>query len=637
MGFEIYKIGSCRVAIADTEEKSLVALLSGGMAERVLRHEYDCMGNRVRSILPGGEIAEFTPNSSGHEHQLSFSAGPDQPERIISAFERDALNRETLRTQGPLCSRRTYDPLSRITRVYTGSLSSREQLRSLDIPLDTNPLVSKKFQYDANGELITSNDIFSGLQEFSYDSLGRITSVRHQLPGQSGLRGASAAARSRPEALLPDETFRYDPAGNLYSIETESGGSAYGDQTVYSVSFDNTPRKAVASHVRHNRVESVGGVAFVHDARGRVVEKSCATTGSRWRYAYDSDNRLTEVRTISASGTAVTRFGYDALGRRATKFDGANETLFVWDGLRLLQEERGASVSTYFYEQGGYAPLARVDGPNRLFPGRGGASLAARDHCFYYHCTPAGLPEDVTDSDGNVVWRGRHTTWGKLVCEHTTSHTPEGFTQPFRMQGQYDDGDTGLYYNTFRYYDPDAGMFTAEDPIGLSGGDNLYLYAPNPMAWADPLGLLNWLDAYREPGFYAVYEAPDINAGSGYLGGGISVSGHVAAIGGSLHLGMIRGGDGQWCVYFKSCTRFGPGFYFGVGLEAIAGLGSCASTEEQLSGKTAGGFVDLGWAYGFSGSVSGNENGGEAGGGRLGAAVGVATGGEICETHIVCW
>jgi RHS repeat-associated protein len=59
------------------------------------------------------------------------------------------------------------------------------------------------------------------------------------------------------------------------------------------------------------------------------------------------------------------------------------------------------------------------------------------------------------------------------------------------MQGQYDDGKTGLYYNTFRYYDADAGRFTVEDPIGLSGGDNLYQYAPNPMVWTDPKGLLD--------------------------------------------------------------------------------------------------------------------------------------------------
>jgi RHS repeat-associated protein len=57
------------------------------------------------------------------------------------------------------------------------------------------------------------------------------------------------------------------------------------------------------------------------------------------------------------------------------------------------------------------------------------------------------------------------------------------------MQGQYADTETGLYYNTFRYYDPDAGRFISEDPIGLLGGLNLYQFAPNADAWVDPWGL----------------------------------------------------------------------------------------------------------------------------------------------------
>jgi RHS repeat-associated protein len=61
------------------------------------------------------------------------------------------------------------------------------------------------------------------------------------------------------------------------------------------------------------------------------------------------------------------------------------------------------------------------------------------------------------------------------------------------MQGQYDDGEIGLYYNTFRYYDYDAGRFATEDPIGLAGGDNLYQYAQNPLRWADPLGLKTFM------------------------------------------------------------------------------------------------------------------------------------------------
>ena len=48
---------------------------------------------------------------------------------------------------------------------------------------------------------------------------------------------------------------------------------------------------------------------------------------------------------------------------------------------------------------------------------------------------------------------------------------------------------TGLHYNRFRYYDPGTGQFTQQDPIGLDGGTNNYKYAPNPIGWADPLGL----------------------------------------------------------------------------------------------------------------------------------------------------
>uniref|UniRef100_UPI0025AB08D8 RHS repeat-associated core domain-containing protein n=1 Tax=Providencia stuartii TaxID=588 RepID=UPI0025AB08D8 len=58
--------------------------------------------------------------------------------------------------------------------------------------------------------------------------------------------------------------------------------------------------------------------------------------------------------------------------------------------------------------------------------------------------------------------------------------------QNLRFQGQYFDKETGLHYNTFRYYAPDLGRFTQQDPIGLAGGLNLYQYAPNPLTWVDP-------------------------------------------------------------------------------------------------------------------------------------------------------
>ncbi|MEL4445381.1 RHS repeat-associated core domain-containing protein [Acinetobacter baumannii] len=34
------------------------------------------------------------------------------------------------------------------------------------------------------------------------------------------------------------------------------------------------------------------------------------------------------------------------------------------------------------------------------------------------------------------------------------------------------------------------GRFISKDPLGFLGGENKYLYAPNPLKWIDPLGLL---------------------------------------------------------------------------------------------------------------------------------------------------
>ena len=62
--------------------------------------------------------------------------------------------------------------------------------------------------------------------------------------------------------------------------------------------------------------------------------------------------------------------------------------------------------------------------------------------------------------------------------------------QPFRLQNQNADRETGLHYNFFRYYEPEAGRFVNQDPIGLLGaGDNLYQFAVNAQSWIDPLGL----------------------------------------------------------------------------------------------------------------------------------------------------
>lgn len=92
----------------------------------------------------------------------------------------------------------------------------------------------------------------------------------------------------------------------------------------------------------------------------------------------------------------------------------------------------------------------------------------------------------MTDKDGNLVWFGVYYGWGKLKSKIKISGTAY---QPFRLQNQYCDRETGLHYNFFRYYKPDAGPFVNEDPIGLWGRSNFYNYSQNVQAWVDLYGL----------------------------------------------------------------------------------------------------------------------------------------------------
>ena len=108
----------------------------------------------------------------------------------------------------------------------------------------------------------------------------------------------------------------------------------------------------------------------------------------------------------------------------------------------------------YCYEQGGYAPLARIDptGDDLNSP-----------QVYYFHTDALGTPKEVTDSAGEIVWQAGYKAWGEIDL-----YRVHQIDQPPPFQGQYADDETGFYYTTFRYYDPHSGRFTTQDPIRAS-------------------------------------------------------------------------------------------------------------------------------------------------------------------------
>ena len=94
----------------------------------------------------------------------------------------------------------------------------------------------------------------------------------------------------------------------------------------------------------------------------------------------------------------------------------------------------------------------------------------------------------MTDSQGKLIWKGRYDAWGQLIHD-SNRHAQRSAHQPFRLQNQYFDQETGLHYNFLRYYEPALGRFITQDPIGLMGGMNLYRFEGTVQNQVDVLGL----------------------------------------------------------------------------------------------------------------------------------------------------
>jgi len=117
----------------------------------------------------------------------------------------------------------------------------------------------------------------------------------------------------------------------------------------------------------------------------------------------------------------------------------------------------------------------------------------------YYHTDHLGTPLAMTSQNRNIRWEAKYYPFGGLNEEFISK------PNNLRFAGQYHDregeADRELYYSWFRYYQPQLGRFITSDPIGLSGGINLYSYAGNnPINGIDSYGLFLCWESWEEFG-----------------------------------------------------------------------------------------------------------------------------------------
>jgi len=295
--------------------------------------------------------------------------------------------------------------------------------------------------------------------------------VLHQA-GSSSLDGVSyaydAAGNRTSKTALPSNVtsaYSYDPT---YQLTQVLQGTAKTEAYTYDPVGNRTYQPgAPYTYNASNEMLTREGVPYTYDGNGNRLNKmnGSGTTS----YAWDFENRLTSVTLPGTAGTVS--FKYDPFGRRINKSSPSGSTTYVYDGDNIIEELTGSTGTLgerYTYGPGIDEPLVGQRQPK----------------IFYYEADGLGSVTSLTDPTGAVAATYTYDSFGFMT------NSTGSATNWFRYTVRQFDSDTGLYYYRARYYDPQSGRFLSEDPIGISGGINFYMYVSNnPANLIDPSGL----------------------------------------------------------------------------------------------------------------------------------------------------
>ncbi|CAH3597027.1 putative deoxyribonuclease RhsA, partial [Escherichia coli] len=533
-----------------------------GLEETIL-YSRDAAGRLAEIITPEGKT-QYAYDKSG---RLTGIFSPDGISQRTGYDERGRVN---VTTQGRRAIEYHYPDEHTVIRCILPPEDERD--RHPD-----ESLLKTTYRYNAAGEL--AEVILPGDETltFSRDEAGREV-LRHSNRGFACEQGWNAAGQpvSQRAGFFPEEAtwgglvpslvreYRYDSAGNVSAVTsredygretrreyrldrngqvmavTASGtGLGYGEGDE-SYGYDSCGYLKAQSAGRHriseetdqyaggHRLKQAGNTQYDYDAAGRMVSRTRHRDGYRpetERFRWDSRDQLTGY--CSAQGE-LWEYRHDASGRRTEKRCDRKKIRFtyLWDGdsiaeIREYRDDKLYSVRHLVFN--GFELISqqfsRVRQPH---PSVAPQWVTRTNHAV---SDLTGRPLMLFNSEGKTVWRpGQTSLWGLALSlpADTGYPDPRGELDPeaapgLLYAGQWQDAESGLCYNRFRYYESETGMYLVSDPLGLLGGEQTYRYVPNPCGWVDPLGLT---------------ASSKISSLMDYIGDGRRVSGHTGFLDG---------------------------------------------------------------------------------------------------------
>ncbi|TWP83233.1 restriction endonuclease fold toxin, partial [Escherichia coli] len=454
------------------DERGRVNVTTQG--RRAIEYHYPDEHTVIRCILPPEDERDRHPDESLLKTTYRYNAAGELTEVILPGdetltFSRDEAGREVLRhsNRGFACEQgwnAAGQPVSQRAGFFPEETTWGGLLPSL----------VREYRYDSAGNVsaVTSREDYGRetRREYRLDRNGQVTAVT-----------ASGTGLGYGEG---DESYGYDSCGYL---KAQSAGR-------HRISEETD------QYAGGHRLKQAGNTQYDYDAAGRMVSRTRHRDGYRpetERFRWDSRDQLTGY--CSAQGEQW-EYRHDASGRRTEKRCDRKKIRFtyLWDGdsiaeIREYRDDKLYSVRHLVFN--GFELISQqFSRVRQAHPSVAPQWVTRTNHAV---SDLTGRPLMLFNSEGKTVWRpGQTSLWGLALSlpADTGYPDPRGEWDPeadpgLLYAGQWQDAESGLCYNRFRYYEPETGMYLVSDPLGLQGGEQTYRYVPNPLGYIDPLGL----------------------------------------------------------------------------------------------------------------------------------------------------
>lgn len=457
-------------------------------------------------------IQTVEPDPDGDGGPLSSPVTTmDYDERGNISAITDARNSQT---------RFEYDELDRaVTRIDADP-------DGIDGPL-ASPIT--RFDYDANGNLVSVVDPLGTETSNEFDARNRLVSFTDADGGVTDLRydnSDNPISLTDPAGNLTqyvyDErnrlTSEIDPIGNAfkwqYDLADNLTQQTDRNERITQYSYDDLDRLVTETWVNVDEtvanvittqydsannilsvVDTFSSLTFTYDALNRAIQITQSGPGVSDKRVDISYNEIGQFASIDRYSdlagnqlVVTTAYSYDALDRRISKsvdddptdaIDAAI-THFVYDGQDVILDFVDADGT------GGADPVL----DKRYLHGPAIDQVLAQEDAagtaLWYLADHLGTIRELVDDTGVVVNHFKYDSFGNVLEQSNGLVTTR-----YLFTGREYDFVLGLYYYRARFYDASTGRFISEDPIGFSGNDvNTYRYvANNPVRGVDPFGL----------------------------------------------------------------------------------------------------------------------------------------------------